>query len=122
MCTILFSAWNLLLNKISEPTGYPSNIRILSSERSNLILTWDELNCYERNGPIIGYQYRLYINHTHYTSDMVKFDVKLPIQLSVRNHITVLAISIAAVNDVGVGFYSEPIGVNDQNAVNEGTV
>lgn len=110
------------MNQISEPTGYPSNVRILSSTRHTLSLTWDEVNCYERNGLIIGYQCRLYSNHTHYTTNILGFGVKLPIQISLAMNITILAISVAAVNDVGVGPYSKPVGVNEQNAVNEGAV
>ena len=79
------------------------------------------MKCFERNGPITGYRYRLYVNHTHFFSDKVEVGVILPIKVSFSSKTTVLAISVAAINIAGVGPYSEPIGMN-QNVFEKGWI
>ena len=68
---------------------------------------WTELECYEENGPITGYQYRIYYDHAHYNQGTVKKNINTLTKLKAN----IQNFSVAAINKVGVGPHCPPVPV-----------
>ena len=88
-----------LCHSYTEPSGAPSNLRIVYQTSTSVTFQWNELKCHEENGPITGYEYRVYHTLFHYTDGKVD-----------RNTTTytiydtnVQEFSVAAINDAGIG-------------------
>ena len=97
----------LLLPK--DPTGYPTVVQIIRQTSSLVTFQWKELECYEENGPIIGYHYRLYHNLFHYSEGIVQGNITT-LTLTYEN---MEAFSVAAINEAGFGAYCPPVAVPD---------
>ena len=72
---------------------------------STVTFRWKELDCYEENGPITGYQYRAYyglFNSIENVLDNNTTMVTLPSE-------NMLSLSVAAMNEVGIGDHCPPI-------------
>ena len=72
---------------------------------STVTFQWKELDCYEENGPITGYQYRAYyglFNSIENVLDNNTTMVTLPSE-------NMLSLSVAAMNEVGIGDHCPPI-------------
>lgn len=89
-----------------EPSGYPSNLRIISIVHLTVTFQWSKLECDKQNGPLSGYEYRLHTNSRQVT-DVVDPDVTAHSVLVEKPGI--VAFSVAAVNSVGVGPHSPPV-------------
>ena len=95
----------LALLSFKEPSGYPSEVQITSQTFTMVTFQWKELECYEENGPITGYQYRICYDNSNYSEGRV--DAKTNrITLFKRN---VQFFSVAAINLVGIGPHCPPL-------------
>ena len=91
------------------PAGFPENLHSTMSTATTITLTWDKLNCVDRNGVITGY---IVQNGT------TAFDTSLNVtgtSVSDRTFtasglvpLTTYMFRITAVNSDGVGPYSSP--------------
>ena len=97
-----------------EPGGYPSNINIIQSS-SSVTYEWQPLECFEENGPITGYNYRVYYNFVDYLEGFVGRN-KTVLTLW---HINMQAFSVAAINKAGTGEHCPPVQVPNFNLGNE---
>ena len=88
------------------PSGYPLNANIILSS-SSLTFEWQRLECFEENGPITGYEYRVYYNLVDYIKGVVAKNIT---QLTVM-HTNVQAFSVAAINEAGIGRHSPPVQI-----------
>ena len=95
----MFICTLILCYLYTEPSGFPSELKIVHQTSTFVAFQWNELKCYEENGPITGYEYRVYHTLFHYTDGTAD-----------RNTTTytiydtsVQAFSVAAINDAGIG-------------------
>ena len=95
---------------IIAPTGVPKNLVLLETKYYNL--TWDELHCSEQNGLITGYTvliinssvtYNLTSTNTHIILNDLVFNI-------------VYSISVAAVNAIGSGPFSDHITIGRKSS------
>ena len=68
---------------------------------------WEELECFEENGPITGYQYRIYYDLNHYDEARVDKETTT-VTLFYKN---MQGFSVAAMNEAGIGEYCPPLQV-----------
>ena len=68
---------------------------------------WNELECYEENGPITGYQYRVYYDLNQYQEGNVDRETTM-VTLHYNN---MQSFSVAATNQAGMGEYCPPVQV-----------
>ena len=66
---------------------------------------WQPLECFEENGPITGYIYRIYHNFVDYMEGSVE---RTKTNLTVM-HANVQAFSVAAINKAGIGEHCPPV-------------
>ena len=71
-----------------------------------MIIVWEPLECYQENGPIAGYQYRVYYDITNYSDATVARNVTI---LNLLLHRTLKAFSVAAMNEAGIGEHCPPL-------------
>ena len=89
------------------PSGWPNllQISIVNSTANNL--TWSEINCSQRNGPITGYTVMI-------SNSSVTYNLNSTERYIILNDLvfgTVYNISVAAVNSVGRGPFSDPMAI-----------
>ena len=77
--------------------------------QSSLTVTfeWKPLECYEENGPITGYYYRVYHDNFHYSEGTVTMDTTV-LTLKCAN---MQAFSVAAMNVEGIGALCPPVPI-----------
>ena len=75
---------------------------------------WNELECYEENGPITGYQYRVYYDLNYYQERNVDRETTM-VTLPYNN---MQSFSVAATNQAGIGKFCPPVQVPH---INDGT-
>lgn len=108
VCDIVPFAMNksqLLL--FQGPTGYPSDVKIISQTSAIVTFQWRELECYEENGPITGYHYLICTDHSICSKGIVEANTT---ELSVSN-MNMDNFRVAAINKAGTGPHSPPVPV-----------
>ena len=68
---------------------------------------WKDLPCFEKNGPITGYHYRVYYFPDFYYEGKVNGSTNM-ITLSYDN---MQSFSVAAANEAGIGSYCPPLEI-----------
>lgn len=81
------------------PSEHPSELQVIMQTSSTVTFQWKELECYEENGPITGYHYRVYYSHSYYTEGEVDRNTTKITLL----HNNMEGFSVAAVNKAGMG-------------------
>ena len=87
------------------PSGWPKSLQVLSTAN---YLTWNEVNCSERNGPITGYTVMI-------SNSSITYNLNSTERYIILNDLvfgTMYNISVAAVNSVGRGPFSDPVVIN----------
>uniref|UniRef100_A0A1X7U770 Fibronectin type-III domain-containing protein n=1 Tax=Amphimedon queenslandica TaxID=400682 RepID=A0A1X7U770_AMPQE len=92
---------------INFPSSWPSSIYILPVNSTTNNLTWNEVNCFQRNGLITGYT--VIISNSSITYNLTSTERYIILNDLVFG--TEYNISVAAVNSVGRGPLSDPIVV-----------
>ena len=98
-----------------EPSGYPSIININQSS-SSVTVEWQPLECFQENGPITGYNYRIYRNFVDYTEGLVGVN-KTGLRV-MNTYICMQAFSVAAINKAGIGDHCPPVQIATFNLGN----
>ena len=94
LCCLLF---------FTAPTGLPTSITTTST-RNNITVMWEEVECIHHNGDITGYSLRV----------MGENDINVTLRettISGLSPSTIYNVSVAAVNNIGTGPYSDVIMV-----------
>ena len=102
MCTFFIKANYYVI--FAAPTGVPTSLSLLQPINN---LTWNEVNCIERNGLITGYTVMISNSSITYSLTSIK-------RYIILNDLvlgTVYIISVAAVNSAGRGPFSDPIAL-----------
>uniref|UniRef100_A0A1X7T5G2 Fibronectin type-III domain-containing protein n=1 Tax=Amphimedon queenslandica TaxID=400682 RepID=A0A1X7T5G2_AMPQE len=89
------------------PSGWPLLIQVLQVNSTANRFTWNEVNCSERNGPITSYT--VIISNSSITYNLTSTERYIILNDLVFG--TEYNISVAAVNSVGRGPFSDPIEV-----------
>ena len=89
------------------PSGWPSSIQVLQVNSTANRFTWNEVDCSQRNGLITGYT--VIISNSSITYNLTSTERYIILNDLVFG--TEYNISVAAVNSVGRGPFSDPIVV-----------
>uniref|UniRef100_A0A1X7TXG5 Fibronectin type-III domain-containing protein n=1 Tax=Amphimedon queenslandica TaxID=400682 RepID=A0A1X7TXG5_AMPQE len=87
------------------PSGWPSSIQVVQVNSTANKFTWNEVNCSQRNGLITGYI--VIISNSNITYNLTSTERYIILNDLVFG--TEYNISVAAVNSVGRGPFSDPI-------------
>ena len=83
------------------------------SKRGGITFTWKAVDCEQRNGVLLGYEIKLYNDDQGYTRTVIEpvtiFTI-LPQWKPVFSFPN--AISVAAINEVGVGNHCPPVNID----------
>ena len=98
-----------------ELYGFPQDFKEIHShfETGTVTFGWKEIECDRRNGVLLGYELKLFYDDEIYT-DRVTASVTCYTVVPKPRHQFFLpkAISVAAINELGVGDYSPPLTIN----------
>ena len=93
-----------MLYTFAVPSAAPSSISVSQVTLSTIIVQWEDLECIHRNGDITGYSVLVVASSV---MDMViNVDDVKQATISELTPFTEYTISVAAVNTVGMGVYS----------------
>ena len=100
---------------LSGISSFPQGLKQISSSSEGEYITfvWDELECDLINGVLLGYEVKLYYDEKIITEKVSKSTTTYSVLrvISYKN-LFPNAISVAAVNEIGVGDHSPPLKVN----------
>lgn len=102
----------MILSKLTGPTGFPGGLRIVSVNSSFIKFRWNKLECNKQNGPLIGYQYKVCTVHKCLDGMIDSKETSCILHFEHRDS-NKCTISIAAVNEVGIGDYSPNVSVTN---------
>ena len=94
----------------SAPSGAPQSLEAMFVQPTEVSLRWRELPCFQQNGPITGYVVRYYA--TCGASRDVRQNKSVVSTGDIVDGLTPnteYVFQVAAVNDNGIGPFSEPI-------------
>ena len=89
------------------PTGWPTSLQVSPVDSTANRILWNEVNCSQRNGLITGYTVMI-------SNSSITYNLNSTERYIILNDLvfgTVYNISVAAVNSVGRGPFSDPITV-----------
>ena len=103
------------LSGFSGVCGFPQDLRQISNDpkTGEVTFVWKEMECEQWNGLLLGYEVKVYFDEevlvetllksvtTYVTSPQWKPKISLP-----------KAISVAAINELGVGDHSPPVKIS----------
>ena len=76
-------------------------------------MSWSELECEKRNGVLLGYEIKFYCDEKVYTRRVPEFMTTFTILPQWKPELCFpKAISVAAINEVGVGNHCPPVNIN----------
>ena len=93
----------------------PQGLKLIHSdvETGSLKFGWNEIECEQRNGALLGYELKLFYSDKicteRVTASVTAYTV---VPKSKPQNSMPSAISVAAINQVGVGDYSLPLKIN----------
>ena len=96
-------------------SAYPQDLKQENdiSKAGGITFSWKELDCEQRNGVLLGYEIKLYYDDDVYTGRVVESVTTFTIQPNWMLKFSFpKAISVAAINEVGVGNHCPPVKVN----------
>ena len=89
----------------SAPNGLPTSLSIESVNISFYNISWNQIDCYQRNGHITSYVVLI-------SRDDIEFNISSTTVYILTSDLVlgkVYNISVAGVNDIGMGPFSEPV-------------
>ena len=89
------------------PSGWPISLQVFAANSTTNNLTWNEVNCSRRNGLITGYTVMI-------SNSSITYNLNSTERYIILNDLvfgTVYNISVAAVNSVGRGPFSDPMAI-----------
>lgn len=101
---------------ISGVSSYPQDLTFISTDLSlgRIAFAWSEIECEKCNGFLLGYECVIYYDNFKVTENVFPQVTDFTIQLaSEPDSRFPRAISVAAINDVGVGDHCPPVTLTD---------
>ena len=87
------------------PSGPPTSLSVESVNISLYNISWNQIDCYQRNGHIISYIILI-------SRDDIEFNISSTTVYILTSNLVlgkVYNISVAGINDIGMGPFSEPV-------------
>ena len=87
------------------PKGFPTTLSVESVNISLYNISWNQIDCYQRNGYITSYVILI-------SRDDIEFNISSTTVYILTSDLVlgkVYNISVAGVNDIGMGPFSEPV-------------
>ena len=107
---------NIRLSPCTEPCGYPPGIKITDVTPLSITYEWGELECFQRNGVIQGYQIGLNLLGEEVLSLIITGSETTTFTFWGLTEVPHnYSFSIAAFNQVGVGDFSPPLHAGEHN-------
>ena len=99
---------------LPEVSGFPQDLRLISTNTStkSVVFGWNQISCEQINGVLLGYEVKIYYDSRIQT---VRVTDRVTYTISVKNRQKFSfpkAISVAAVNELGVGDHSPALSIN----------
>ena len=92
------------------PSAPPDSVTVAGMTSSTLTVQWGMVPCIHRNGEITGYSVRYSGGGSTQTVTVVEMEVTIQDLMPSTNYF----IEVAAVNNAGIGPYSDPIAVDTE--------
>ena len=89
----------------TEPSAAPTGFAVMSMDSSSVTLTWNNLICFDQNGPLLGYVIEYTPNGGSDSTTLLMGNN----QLTGLTACTKYTLRIAAQNDAGTGDFSSPL-------------
>ena len=96
-------------------TAFPQHLKqeYNMSKTGGIIFSWKALDCEQRNGLLLGYEIKLYNDEQVYTRSVVESVTIFIIRPQWKPDFHFPnAISVAAINEVGVGSHCPPVSID----------
>ena len=92
---------------------YPQDLKeVFHITQRGVTFSWTKIECEPRNGALLGYEIKLYYDHKVRTERVAESVTTFTIQArSKRRLYFPKAISVAAVNEAGVGVHCPPVTI-----------
>ena len=100
-----FISFLMFMSISSAPNGFPTSLSVESVNISLYNISWNQINCYQRNGHITSYIILI-------SRDDIEFNISSTTVYILTSDLVlgkVYNISVAGVNDIGMGPFSEPV-------------
>ena len=95
------------------PTSYPRDLKQIRSDYKEITFDWKEFECEKRNGILLGYEVMLYYNDETRTERVTHTKTTYSILRRLNSMVPFPnSISVAAINEIGVGVHSPPVKLN----------
>ena len=95
------------------PSAAPNFVTVSKVTSSSITVQWGAVPCIHRNGDITGYSVQYGVVGSESTQTMFVSGASASITGLVES--TTYTIEVAAVNDAGIGVYSEPLMISTQS-------
>ena len=100
----------------TAPSAAPTSVSVSKVTSSNITVQWEEVPCIHHNGNITGYSLQYGVVGSESTQNMpVSGASTTEATITGLVESTTYTIKVAAVNDVGIGVYSEPMMITAQS-------
>ena len=89
------------------PSGWPNSLLVLPVNSTANRIEWNEVNCFQHNGPITGYTVMI-------SNSSITYNLNSTERYIILNDLvfgTVYNISVAVVNSVGRGPFNDPMAI-----------
>ena len=99
----------------SGVSGFPQDLKQVYNDpkTGRVIFGWKKLECERMNGVLLGYEVKLYYDEETCTERVIESVTSFAISPQCKPRIPLpIAISVAAINEVGVGDHSPPVKIN----------
>ena len=94
-------------------SAFPQGLELNMSKLGGVTFSWNEMQCEQRNGVLLGYEIKLYYDKGVYTTRVVASVTMFTIVPQWLPEFSLpKAISVAAINEVGAGIHCPPVNVN----------
>ena len=95
------------------PSAAPTSVSVSKVTSSSITVQWEEVPCIHHNGNITGYLVQYGVVGSDSTQNMCVSETNTTIFNLIES--TTYTIKVAAVNDVGIGVYTEPMMITAQS-------
>jgi len=93
------------------PSAAPTSVHTSNVNVSSITVQWGEVDCIHQNGNITGYSVRYWVQRSSTHTLNISGGATTAFTLTGLSNSTTYSIDVAAVNNAGIGKYSEAIMV-----------
>ena len=92
------------------PTCYPCDLKVDKVTSTSLVFSFSKVDCEELNGPLTGYEYKVTRDDKESVFKLDPEETTCTCMLNMKG-ITTCFVSVAAINEAGVGKHCPPVNV-----------